>query len=175
VAAAGSAAAPQATPAPPVTAIAPPTPPDEDLSYNSRLEGKEPPRETVKPPVEPATAPAATSPAKGQAASDAGKPATATKEAPPRVQPDAAKAKAEVPLAAEPAGAGYYLKVIAYRDRGQADGLAKRLGSKGYSAYVVPAAGLYSVRVGKYKSRKEADTIKRRLEKDEQLKPLIAH
>ena len=62
------------------------------------------------------------------------------------------------------------------KDRGQAEALAKRLAGKGYNAYVVPGApgGLYSVRVGKFKTRKEADAIRRRLEKEEQLKPLIS-
>ena len=75
-----------------------------------------------------------------------------------------------------PAGAGYYLRVVAFKDRGQAEGLATRLSGKGYSAYVgAGASNLYSVRVGKYKTRKEADAIRRRLEKEEQLKPLISH
>jgi cell division septation protein DedD len=88
---------------------------------------------------------------------------------------DAPKGKADASLAVEPTGPGYYLKIVAVKDRGQAEGVAKRLSGKGYNAYVVPASNLYSVRVGKYKTRKEADSIRRRLEKEEQLKPLISH
>jgi cell division septation protein DedD len=65
---------------------------------------------------------------------------------------------------------------VAYKDRAQAEAIAKRLNGKGYNTYVVPAPGnLHSVRVGKYRTRNEADAVRRRLEKEEQLKPLISH
>ena len=74
---------------------------------------------------------------------------------------DAAKPKVEAAaFYQEPSGSGYYLKIVALRDKGQAEALAKRLTGKGYNTYVVSASGgLYSVRVGKYKTRKEADSI----------------
>ncbi len=80
--------------------------------------------------------------------------------------------------AGEPAGKGYALRVAAYKDRKQADALSARLAGKGYSTYVVQlpsgkAPGLFSVRVGKFKTTKEADAVKRRLEKEEQLKPSL--
>jgi cell division septation protein DedD len=74
----------------------------------------------------------------------------------------------------EPGGSGWYLKIAAFRERGQADAIARRLGGRGYNSYVVRASGLYSVRVGKYQTRREADSTRRRLEKEEQLKPLIS-
>lgn len=158
--------------APPITAIAPPTPVEEDLSYNSRLQGNQAPSETV-PPAGGRAAEAL--PAADQARNAQLAKADA-KARPAAEQPGAGAPKAG---AGEPAGSGYYLKVVAYRDRGQADTLVKRLAGKGYGAYVVPLSErspvLYSVRVGKYKTRREADTIKRRLEKEEQLKPLVLH
>ena len=70
------------------------------------------------------------------------------------------------------------MKVVAYRTKAQADRMAARLSAKGYAAYVVPVTGkgtaLYSVRVGKFATRQEAEAAKRRLEKEEQLKPSIA-
>ncbi len=69
------------------------------------------------------------------------------------------------------------MKVVAYRDRGQADSLASRLTSKGYPVYVVSLTTkgpvLYSVRVGKFKTRHEAETARHRLEKEEQFKQLL--
>ena len=55
--------------------------------------------------------------------------------------------------------------------------IAKRLASKGYSAYVLaPASGtpsVYRVRVGKFPTRREAESIAARLQKEEQLTPWI--
>lgn len=146
-------------------ATPPPTPPAEELSYQDRLESGGKPGETPK------AAPARNEEAAKPAAADA-KDAKA-KPVPP--QPASAPAAA----AGEPAGPGLALRVAAYRDRGQADALSGRLAGKGYGTYVVqlPATskgpGLFSVRVGKFKTRKEADAVKRRLEKEEQLKPSL--
>ncbi len=164
---------------PPVTAIAPPTPADEELSYSSRLVDAQPPAEKLKPAEQQA---ADKAPRKETGKSPVAAPPVAQpKTAPPPQAADAAVAKSKVDasLAGEPTGDGYYLKIAALRDRGQADGLAKRLTGKGYSTYIVPLSGrgpvLYSVRVGKYKTRREADMARRRLEKEEQFKPLISH
>jgi cell division septation protein DedD len=82
------------------------------------------------------------------------------------------------PAAGEPAGTGFYVMVVAYIGKAQADKLAVGLSAKGYGAYVVPVVGksrtLYSVRVGKFATRPEADAVKRRLEQEEQFKPSIA-
>jgi outer membrane biosynthesis protein TonB len=174
-----TAAAPAAAepPAPPPTAIAPPTPADEDLTYEKRLESKQPPKETLKPVTDP---PPSQAPAKSATKEPPAAKVPATKEPAKTVAPaEAAKSKVDASLPAEPAGTGYYLKIVALRDRTQADSVARRLSGKGYSSYVVPMSGkgpvLYSVRVGKYKTRREADSIRRRLEKEEQYKPLISH
>jgi cell division septation protein DedD len=172
----------------PPPAVAPPTPVDEDLTYEKRLEGKSAPKETLQPmtppPAPQAGAREAVKPAKD--AKDAAKPTKDAKDAAKPVK-EAAAAKTSAPADAaraaksegssfpEPGGSGYYLKIVAYRDRAQAESVAQRLSGKGYRSYIVPAGSLYSVRVGKYKSRREADSIRRRLEKEEQLKPLISH
>ena len=53
----------------------------------------------------------------------------------------------------------------------------KQLAGKGYPAFVVdPASGaprLYRVQVGGYADRSEAEQAARRLERDEQFKPLV--
>ena len=71
------------------------------------------------------------------------------------------------------------MKVVAYSARRpRPTRWPRACRAKGYSAYVVPVTGkgtaLYSVRVGKFATRQEADAAKRRLEKEEQLKPSIA-
>jgi DedD protein len=82
------------------------------------------------------------------------------------------------PAVGEPAGTGYFVKVVAYRTKAEADRMAARLSTKGYAAYVTPVTGkgasLYSVRVGKFPTRQDAEAAKRRLEQEEQLKPSIA-
>jgi cell division septation protein DedD len=82
------------------------------------------------------------------------------------------------PGGTESAGTGYFVKVVAYRTKAEADRMAVRLSNKGYVAYVTPVTGkgaaLYSVRVGKFSTRQEAEAVKRRLEQEEQLKPSIA-
>ncbi len=163
---AAGAADPTAAALQPVTKTAPQTPPaapppqpEEDLSYYSRLEGQSAPPEAAKPAIG------------GKGSETSPKPAAAQAPAAPKpAGPEAAQN-------AGPAGEGYYLKVVAYREKAQADVLAARLSRKGFGAYVVPLAGkgtpLYSVRVGKFKARKDADAARRRLEKEEQFKPLI--
>ncbi len=101
-----------------------------------------------------------------------------TAAAPPRTAgAPAAKPAAEAAGGSDPPGPGYVVKIAAYRDKGQSSALAARLVAKGYAAYVVTVAGkgapLYSVRVGKFKARADAEAAKRRLEKEEQFKPLI--
>jgi cell division septation protein DedD len=152
---------------PPATA---PPPAEEDLSYYSRLEGQAPPAEGAKP-VDGAKG------AKGAEPRPA--PAAPQLKSPPTPAPAAVTAPAKPAPAAggEPAGTGYSLKIEAFRDKTKADALASRLAGKGYGTFVVTMSGkgstLYSVRVGKFKTRKDADTARRRLEKEEQFKPLI--
>ncbi len=86
---------------------------------------------------------------------------------------------AATPVEGEPPGNGFYLKVVAYRTKAQADKVASSLSAKGYGTWVAPVTGskgtaLYSVRVGKFATRKEAEAAKQRLEQEEQQKPSIA-
>jgi cell division protein FtsN len=97
---------------------------------------------------------------------------------PADAKPKETSAAAAAPGGSEPAGTGYYVKVVAYRTKAEADRMAARLSTKGYAAYVTPVTGkgasLYSVRVGKFPAREDAEAAKRRLEQEEQLKPSIA-
>ncbi len=97
---------------------------------------------------------------------------------PADTKPKEVPAAAVAPGGSEPAATGFYVMVVAYIGKAQADRLAVGLSAKGYSAYVVPVGGksrtLYSVRVGKFATRPEADAVKRRLEQEEQFKPSIA-
>jgi DedD protein len=103
---------------------------------------------------------------------------TAAAAKPADVKPKEPPAGAAAPGGSETAGTGYFVKVVAYRTKAEADKMAARLSAKGYAAYVTPVAGkgasLYSVRVGKFTSRQDAEAAKRRLEQEEQLKPSIA-
>lgn len=168
-------ATPQAPPA-----SSPPSPPEEDLSYYSRLQGKGTPAESAQPAgtAMPGAAKAgADAKAKDVQAAAPALPKPAVKDDPAAAL---APPKSVAPAGAatgEPSGPGWAVKIVAYRDRGKADALASRLSGKGYGAYVVPVSGkgsvLYSVQVGKFKTRREADAVRRRLEKEEQLKPSI--
>jgi cell division protein FtsN len=139
-----------------------------------------PPSEQSGPQAPPATPPPQTEEdptlyGRGQAKpAPAAAPAVATSEAKPKDPPGPAAA----PAPGEPAGTGFYVKVVAYNGKAQADKVSAQLSARGYSAYVVPVTGkgkvLYSVRVGKFATRKEADAAKRRLEEEEQFKPSIA-
>jgi len=77
----------------------------------------------------------------------------------------------------EPTDKGYAVQIAAVNARSEADAMAKRLTSKGYSAYVLaPANGtpsVYRVRVGKFQTKREAETVATKLQKEEQLKPWV--
>ena len=60
------------------------------------------------------------------------------------------------------------------KKRGEADTIAKRLGSKGYSAFVMAeGATVFRVRVGGYKTRREADVVAEKLRKEERINPWV--
>jgi cell division protein FtsN len=130
------------------TAAPPPAPAAEDLTYFDRLEKQKPPEEQIKAPL----------PEKRE-----------TKDKKPSAAP------AAQPI--EPGGQGYAVQIAALNVRTEAEAIAKRLTSKGYSAYVVaPPSGtpaVYRVRVGKFPSRREAESIAARLKKEEQFNPWI--
>jgi cell division septation protein DedD len=171
------------TPGSDPTGAAPP-PPADDLSYFSRLEKTNPPKETLKPeanradaaPAKPAPAPAPSKSADADKTGDEAKAsAKAEKAAPPPPAPKERAAKPAAPAAAEAAGA-YAVQVAALNARSEADAIAKRLSSKGYAAYVVPpgnGAVMYRVRVGHFKTRRDAEPVFTKLQKEEQFKPWI--
>ena len=147
------------------TAAAPPPAVDE-LSYFNRLEKKTPAAEDLQPAKTEKAAAAAAVP------SAPAPPATPAKDVSRAASPDASS---DQPLG--PSGQGFAIQVGALRERHEAETIAKRLSSKGYTAYVVtPANGgpsVYRVRVGKFKTRREAETIASRLQKEEQFAPWI--
>jgi cell division septation protein DedD len=109
-----SAFAREAEPPPPPASVSQDSTPvtaGEKLSYAERLASAEPPAERLKRAAEP----------------------------PPPPTPKAAVAAPSAPAASrQPAGSGFEIQVGALRDRGEADGIVKRLVAKGYPAYVVP-------------------------------------
>jgi cell division septation protein DedD len=145
------------------TAAAAPPPTVDDLSYFNRLEKQTQPVEDLKV-VPPSGSAAAAPPAAARQAADVKAPAT-----PPSVPAP--------PAAAPPAGDGYVIQVAAMLDHGDADAMARRLSSKGYSAFVLPLAETtptrYRVRVGKFKTKREAEAVAAKLQKEEQFKPWI--
>lgn len=146
-----SAAIPSAvsTAAPPAEAPPPAQDTDANLSYAKRLQSVKAPKEQVG--SQPTTAP---KPAAAQAAPP-----------PPRRTAEAAKA------------GNWVVQVHALKDRGAAEGIAQRLLSKGYPAFVLDpdpgAPSIYRVQVGRYADRREAEQVARKLEKDEQYTPII--
>jgi len=95
---------------------------------------------------------------------------SAPKEATPAASPTSGSA------AATP-NDGYAVQVAAVNARNDADVIAKRFSSKGYSAYVeVPPNGtgtVFRVRIGTFKTKREAETIAAKLQKEEQIKPWV--
>ena len=159
---------PAAAPAPaagsdPTTAAPPPAAAD-DLSYFNRLERQKAPAERLKPATEKVASAERAAPPPPTAAPE---PAPTPSPAPP----DASSG------AAEPAGPGYAVQIAALNERNEAEAIAKRLSSKGYSAYVLsPASGtpaVYRVRVGKFPTRREADAMAARLKREEQFNPWV--
>ena len=145
----------------------------ETLTYPNRLEGQEPPDETLKEPV----AIALSAPAKP--AAPTAPPASAPVKAPPAKSAPASapSAKTAPAVAGEPAGTGFVVQVAAVNDRGEAETIARRLAGKGYPSFVAVPGGatprMFRVRIGKFKDRREAETIATRLAREEQFKPWI--
>ena len=181
---------------PPPGARQRPAPPAEELSYADRLLRDSAPPETLKPAAQPAPAPVIQEPVSQKApVPSATPPAAAPKEPAPAPAPAAAPkdrtpttvasgsqnapvTSAPAPVtaakASDPSGPGFAVQVAAYRDRRDADTLAKQLAAKGYPAFVMdPVKGtstaLFRVRVGKYKTLKDAEAVESRLQTSEQL------
>ncbi len=180
-------AAPAPTPvgSDPTAAAAPP--PVDDLTYDVRLDKPRAAAEQLKTkartePPAPMTAPAPSRPSPAPPPAKAAVKAEArTASAPPPLAASKpAPASKPSPVSAPPpvaAGDGYAVQIAAVNERGEADAMAKRLSSKGYSAYVLaPASGtpsMYRVRIGKFPTKREADTMAAKLQKEEQFKPWV--
>lgn len=136
------------TEAPPAAEAPPP-------NYDPVLRAAKPPEETIAAPAETAA------------------PAEARAE-PPAAEP--------TPAATNPApvGAGqpWVVQVTALKNKGEADAIAKRLGGRGYKAFVLdPQPGVnafYRVRVGPFDDRGDAEQVMKRLATEEQFKPWIS-
>lgn len=157
-------------PTPPASSAAPTSGPSaEELSYAERLLRDTPPEEKLqdKPKEKPAPPPP-------PAATPAASAAPAVQEPMPAQPPSETPAtNATAATASDPAGPGYAVQVAAYRDRREADTLARQLIAKGYPAFVMdPVKGaptaLFRVRVGKYKTLKDAEAVSARLQSAEQ-------
>ena len=159
----------------------PAAPPVEELSYAERLLRDGPVNEQLKPSGGPDTAappaavqePVQKAPPPPPAAPKEKPPAPAV-PAPRSAQAATATAAAPTSAASDPTGPGFAVQVAAYRDRRDAETLAKQLAAKGYPAFVMdPVKGtstaLFRVRVGKYKTLKDAEAIEVRLQTAEQL------
>jgi DedD protein len=157
---AGTALPPASAPSQPVASSGPPAaePPapapeaEDELSYAKRLQADTAPAEKLKPRADQPPAHAAT-------------PAPAKPEPKPAAAASAGRAGA------------WIVQVISLQDRAAASTIAKRLAGKGYPAFVLdPSAGsprIYRVQVGGYADKNDAEQAARRLEKDEQFKPLV--
>ena len=177
-----SAAAP--APASNAGAQPPAAPQSQDLSYPDRLLSEKPAEETLKAPAASQTAASSAPVVREPVAEKVSAPppaAAASKEppapavpAPRNARPSSVPAPAAAMQASDPSGPGFSVQVAAYRDRGEADSLAKRLTDKGYPAFVLaPVKGTstayFRVRVGKYKTRKDAEAVEARLQTAEKL------
>ena len=152
----------------------PPTPVDE-LTYFDRLEKSTPTPEKLKPAAEKESAKAAPEKAAPEKAQKAAPP-------PPRPTPQPAEPAAAAPAkttetASSSNPAEWAVQVAALNVRSEADAMAKRLSSKGYSAYVVSPASstpaMFRVRIGTFKTRREAEAMAATLQTAEQFKPWV--
>jgi cell division protein FtsN len=164
----------------PAAADKPAAVPDKPAPVSSRPATAE---VSAKPVEKPAAVSATTAAAPGKPASTPDKTTVPVAAAPaqkaaatPPPSPPAAPDSAPAAFAA-PSGPGYAVQIAALNVRTEADAVAKRLTSKGYSAYVLaPSAGtpkVFRVRVGKFPTRKEAESVATKLQKEEQFKPWI--
>jgi DedD protein len=161
----------------------PATAQSQDLSYPDRLLSEKPADENLKQPAASRTT-ASSAPIVREPVVEAvpAPPTPASREsasspvvvAPRSGRADSATAEPGAVAASDPSGPGFAVQVAAYRDRGEADSMAKRLSDKGYPAFVLApvrgtATAYFRVRVGKYKTRKDAEAVEVRLQTAEKL------
>jgi cell division septation protein DedD len=117
---------------------------------------------------------AAAAPAKAAAVpekSPAGKGSAAAEAGP--TSADARPAGAGIPAVDDPRR-GWVIQVAAVKTRDEAEGLAKELGSKGYSAFILSgSSNVFRVRVGGYKSKRDAETVAAKLRREERINPWV--
>ncbi|MBI3493363.1 MAG: SPOR domain-containing protein [Acidobacteria bacterium] len=170
-------AAPPPTPAGSDPTSAAPPPAVDDLSYFNRLEKPNAPAEQLKPASAKSAGPAAAPTAAAAPAEKAARAEARQTPSPPPAAKAETRAAPAPPPAPAPSSDGYAVQIAALNERDEADAIAKRLSSKGYSAYVLaPAAGtpaMYRVRIGKFATKHEADTMAAKLQKEEQFKPWV--
>jgi len=152
---------------------------EEDLSYTERLETKVVSPDTLAEPEAPVTEPmpdAAAQPPVAAAEKPVASPAgsVAPPAAPGTRVPPADTGASAAGGASVPTGAGWSVQVASVKGRAAAEAMVKRLGSKGYTAFVRPGApGMFRVRVGLFAGKPDADAIASKLEKVEQFKPWV--
>jgi DedD protein len=92
-------------------------------------------------------------------------------------EPVAAPLPAPAPTPPAATTGDYAVQVAAVNVRTDADAIARRFSSKGYTAYVeTPPNGtgtVFRVRIGTFKTKHEAETIAAKLQKEEQIKPWV--
>ena len=141
-----------------------PPPAADDLSYFNRLDQPNPPAESLKATPAPGSKPERPTPALSPPAREPAAPAAAA---------TASRAAAPQAAATQP----FAVQIAALNVRSEADAMAKRLSSKGYTAFVLPPANgtpaVYRVRIGPFTTRREADSVAARLQKEEQFKPWV--
>lgn len=179
-------------------AAAPPAPVDEksttageDIRPDSAkaAEAREAAAKPASTPASTAKSEKATRPEKSEKSAKAEKTAEKPAEKPaPKPIAESVAAASSAPKDLTPAASpssssdtatsdGYAVQVAAVNARNDADVIAKRFNSKGYSAYVeVPPNGtgtVFRVRIGTFKTKREAETIAAKLQKEEQIKPWV--
>jgi cell division septation protein DedD len=149
----------------------------ETLSYESALNGAGSSIDTLTPasespepsPAEPVAPPQLLAPSSTKPAATA--PPRSANVQPSR--PAAAVAPTAARSLAEPKGSGYVVQVAAVPKREEANAIARRLGNKGYPAFVTTSGSNFRVRVGKYPNRREAETVASKLEREERIEPWV--
>jgi DedD protein len=153
-----------------------------DFNYMQMLTAEQSTGEVPQPVAEPAgdagAASAPPPPALQEAVAAASPPPADVAAAPSSAPAPAAAAAraAAAPPATTPAAGALTIQVAAFKSRGEADAVAKRLRTRGYEAYVAdPATGnpMYRVRVGHFGERAEADKVASRLAKEEKFRPWV--
>lgn len=165
------------------TKAPPPAPPAGDAERGGRDLVKPAAASEARP--EPASVPVAAAPVAAPkpeavvARTDAPVPAKtaapkseAASKAPAKTE-SSARAASDLPAVDDPRR-GWVIQVAAMKTRGEAEGLAKELGAKGYTAFVLSGnSNVYRVRVGGYKSKRDAETVAAKLRKEERINPWV--